>query len=262
MYPRILHIYGPLWINSYGLMIALGFISFVYLIHNNPIRKKIISSDHFFNLTFTGIISGIVGGRVFFVLTNLQDFYENWLDFFYPWVGGFGIMGTIIGVLLSSVIYLKVNKIKILPVIDLTSLYAPLFQSISRIGCFLAGCCHGLPASKSVKWSVMFSDPCGLAPLHTHLHPTQLYLSLSSLLIFIILYFSYKKFNCRLGQITFAYLIMEGISRFSLDFWRGDRDFVTSDFFLSYSQLTASAIFIFAIVGFVYVTKKNKPLEN
>lgn len=257
MYPRILHIHGPLWINSYGLMIALGFLTFITLLYYNPIRKKVISSNDLFNLTFIGIISGIIGGRVFFLFTNFEDFYGNWLDIFLPWVGGFSILGTIIAVLVTISFYLKKHNIKIFPVIDIATLYAPLFQSISRIGCFLAGCCHGIPASKNIPWATMFTNPHSLAPLYIYLHPTQLYLSISSFCIFVLLYIFYKTHYKTLGQISFMYLFFESISRFSIDFLRGDRDFITPHFFLSYSQVTAIALFIIAIIGFIYVTNKQ-----
>lgn len=258
MFPRIFHIYGPLWINSYGFMIAVGFLVFVFLMYKHIKKTKIISSNQFFNIIFVGLIGGIVGGRIFFLLTNWEDFVGNWPDFFYPWIGGFGILGVIIGVIVVVSFYLKINKIPILHILDIAAIYAPLFQSIARIGCFLAGCCYGIPVSNHFKLAVIFTNPHSLAPLNIPLHPTQIYLSLTSLFVFLIVFLFSKYFASKFGQILFTYLFLESLSRFTVDFWRGDRVLIACFSFLSYSQVTAFIIFVFALAGFIYVTKKCK----
>jgi phosphatidylglycerol:prolipoprotein diacylglycerol transferase len=256
MYPRIFHIYGPLWINSYGFMIAIGFLLFIYLVYHNPRRPKIISSNTFFNVVFLGLVAGIVGGRLFFVLTEWSTISDNWIEIFYPWVGGFGILGTIIAILIVCVMYLKINRVPILSFLDLVGIYAPLLQAISRVGCFLAGCCYGIPASPFVKWSVVFSNPHCLAPLNIALHPTQLYLSVSSFFIFVCVWLYDKKCAFKNGQVMCMYLMLESISRFSWDFLRGDR--LLGEFHvLSYAQITAIFLFIISFFLFIYVTKKS-----
>ena len=263
MYPRLIHIYGPIWIQSYGVMIALGFLLFIYLTYKHPYRFEIIPSNLYFNMLFLGLISGVIGGRLFFLFSDWESFSNSLLEIFYPWVGGFGVLGTIISVLVTISIYLKINKIPILPVSDLLSIYAPLFQSISRIGCFLAGCCYGKVADPALKWSIVFTNTKCLAPLNVPLHPTQLYSSLASFLIFLIMYFR-AKFRFKSGQLLFTYLMLESISRFIMDFWRGQLDYINICFFLkpflgllSYSQLIALCLFIFSFFGFIYVSKKK-----
>ncbi|MBD3231726.1 hypothetical protein GF322_03620 [Candidatus Dependentiae bacterium] len=261
MYPRILQIYGPLWINSYGLMITIGLGLFLYLTYNNPKRKQILPTDIFFNMIFIALIAGIVGGRIFFLFSEWHYFSQNPLEIFFPWIGGFAILGTIIGITITISIYLKLKNIKILPTLDLISLYAPLLQSISRIGCFLAGCCYGIPA-KNLLWSITFIHPESLAPINIQLHPTQLYFSAASFIIFIILYAKEKLLSNKDGQLTFLYLILESISRFMLDFWRGDRDYIDKIKLLnnfSYTQLLALGIFILASIGYIItLNKKSK----
>ena len=260
MYPRILHIYGPLWINSYGVMIAIGFSLFMYLTYTNPKREKIISSDTFFNTIFIGLISGIIGGRIFFLISEWQVFSQNIIEIFYPWVGGFAILGTIIGVITTVPIYLKIKGVKILPTLDLVAVYAPLMQSISRIGCFLAGCCYGIPAAKNLIWAITFKNTECLAPTNIALHPTQLYLAAASFCIFLILYIKEKYFSNKIGQLTFFYLMLESVSRFTIDFWRGDRDLIENSYAmqnLSYTQLFALTVFISGLIGYIWVSKKQ-----
>ncbi len=264
MFPRILHIYGPLWINGYGLMIAIGFLLFIFLTYRHPQRPKIISSDLFFNMMFLGLISAIVGGRLFFILSEWDLFEDNWLEMFYPWVGGFGLLGSIIAVLVAVPLYLKLHKIAILPFLDIAVIYVPLMQAVARIGCFLAGCCYGSAVDSSLWYSVVFTNQHGLAPLYVPLHPAQLYSSAVSFIIFLIIYLREKFFSFKRGEILFTYLLLESLARFTVDFWRGQRSLIV-DFYwaksffalFSYSQLVAFFIFIFALSGLVFVTKKK-----
>jgi len=246
-------------------MIAIGFLLFTFLMYRHPGRSKIISNNTFLNMIFVGLVAAIIGGRVLFVLTGADAFSQRWIEVFYPWIGGFSLLGSVIAVLLVVPIYLKVKKIAILPVLDITGIYAPLLQAIARIGCFLAGCCYGIPATSGLWWSVVFKNVHGLAPLNVSLHPTQLYSSLVSLLIFLIIYLRARYLPYKSGQILFTYLFLATTARFIIDFWRGDRDLIPSFSifkpfagFLSYSQLVACFIFLFSLIGFIYVSKKGK----
>lgn len=260
MFPRILHIYGPLWINGYGLMIALGFLLFIWLTFKEIKNNNLASSDIFFNTIFWGLISAILGGRIFYTLTDWNAYSQNWIEILYPWAGGFSVIGSILGVLIVLPWYLKKHQIVVLPFFDILAKYAPLLQSIARFGCFFAGCCYG-EIAENLLWAVTFTNPNGLAPLYVPLHPTQIYSSILSFLIFLIVYIL-AKYKHKPGQILFSYLFLESISRFFIDFFRGDRDFISFNFFrpifnlFSCSQLMAILVFTISIFGLVYTTKK------
>ena len=263
MYPRILHIYGPLWINGYGSMIATGFLLFIYLTYKHPLRKKSLSGETYLNTLFAGLISAIIGGRFLFVISNLNMFKNNPLEIFYPWIGGFCLLGSILGILVTIPLYLRKQNIAVLPLADLISLYAPLLQAISRIGCFLAGCCYGIAINPSSILSVTFTNLESLAPLNIPLHPTQLYSSAASLLIFFILQAITTLKKVKVGIIFFLYLLLESIARFTVDFWRADRDIIKSyfsgEFPLSLTQLIAISIFVCTLCALIFniVKKQN-----
>jgi len=262
MFPKILHIYGPIWINSYGFMIAIGFILFLYLTISHPLRKKLVSKSDFLDALFVGLVCGVIGGRLLFVFENLNSFKSNWLECFYPWIGGFSILGTIIGILIVMPIYLRSRKIAVFPFLDLCSIYAPLLQSISRIGCFLAGCCYG-QACTTLKWSIVYKNHNCLAPLNIALHPTQLYSSLASFSIFLIIRFIVSKKAKISGQIVFSYLLLESLARFTVDFWRGDRDFINLGIkslknIFTFYQLIAVILFLISVFVLVLISIKGK----
>ena len=146
-------------------------------------------------------------------------------------------------------LYFRYKGIKILPTLDLAAIYAPLLQSIARIGCFLAGCCYGSVCA--LPWAVKYSHPESLAPLGVYLHPTQLYSSLASLSIFLIMRFALDSRLKKPGQLLFAYLFIEGLARLGVDLWRADQT-------ASY-QLLALGVSALGIAGFLVATLRKKP---
>ena len=141
MDPRLLHIYGPLYVNSYGLAIAIGVIVFVILCQNNKQLSKLVTADQFNSLFTIGVFSALAGGRIWFAITESSSI-DSWLDLLKPWMGGFSVLGSVVGILFVIPLFLRKYKIPILPFLDNIALNTPLLQSISRLGCFYAGCCR------------------------------------------------------------------------------------------------------------------------
>ena len=262
MYPRIFHIYGPLWVQSYGLMIVLGLLLFLYFAYNDPRCAKLIDSDTFFNVLFVGLISGVVGGRLFFMFSEWGSFANPWLEIFYLWQGGFVVLGSIVSVAIVVPIYLKMHSVSVLKFLDIVSLYAPLMQAVGRIGCLLAGCCYGAQAQGSIL-AIMFSDPVCLAPTGVYLYPTQIYMGLLSFSIFIIL-FTLRRFLQKPGQTVFLYFTLESMARVGIDFLRGDRGEITNisclhmNFSLSLMQIWSLGFLIISILAFVFVSVRKR----
>ena len=226
MYPRLVHIYGPLWIQSYGFMIVFGLLVFLVLTYHHPIRKRIIAGEVYLNAVFTCLVAGIVGGRILFIITEWSQFSSNWLEVFYPWTGGFAILGAILGILITAPIYFLWHRVPILPILDLAAVYAPLMQALGRVGCFLAGCCYGRALEYPAWWSVTFTHYDGYLPLEmigVPLYPTQLYACFASLAIFFIMYGIVTRYCKRNGQWITLYLVLENAARFVVDFWRADQ---------------------------------------
>lgn len=260
MYPRLLHIYGPLWVQSYGVMIVLGFLLFLFCAYNDSRRARLIDSDTFFNVIFVGLVSAVVGGRLLFMISEWSSFSNPWIDMFYLWQGGFVVLGAIIGVVIAVPIYLKIHSVKVFKFLDIAVLYGPLMQSVGRIGCLFAGCCYGAHAENFI-FSIVFNDPVGFAPIGVALHPTQIYMSLLSFSIFIIL-FSLKRFLQKPGQSFFLYLVLESIARIVVDFWRGDRGemvrYLNFDLSLSLMQVWSLGFLIISFLAFAFVSVRKR----
>jgi phosphatidylglycerol:prolipoprotein diacylglycerol transferase len=244
-------------------MIAVGFLVFLWLTYRHPKRIELIGGEQYLNALFIGLVSGVVGGRLLYIATDLKYFLANPLDMLAPWQGGFVVLGSIIGVLIVVPLYLHRLRVKILPLLDLASLYAPLMQAIARFGCLFAGCCYG-EVAHNLPWAITFTDPNGFAPLHFPLHPTQMYLALASFCIFILINLFARIVTTQAGQLSFIFLILESLSRFTLDFWRGDRgplfEFSLGSharFLLSEMQCYSATFFALCLVGLIIVSWKK-----
>lgn len=218
--PHLLHLYGPLWINSYGLMIVLGLVVFMWLSFRNPLRIKYIPENVYSNALLIGIVSGVVGGRLLYGITEYPWQTESLWPLLYPWEPGLSLLGAVIAIPLSVGSYLLYHRISALLFLDIAALYAPLLQAIARFGCLFAGCCYGLPAHGTHWWTVIYTDADSLAPFNIPLHPTQLYSALASFCIFIILHIFSRRFLQTRGMTFGWYLILEGGARYLVDLWR------------------------------------------
>lgn len=259
---ELLHIYGPFSIQSYGLCIAIGLAIAWYFMRRDSRYKTLGLGDQLIDIIVYSIVLALAGGRLLYFFVENHTI-QTVSEFFSIWEGGFSLLGTIITLVATLPLLLRWYKIPILPFFDLIAPYAPLLQSISRVGCFLAGCCYG--SSTNVSWAVKYTDPGSLAPLYRTIHPTQLYSAMLLLGISMFLYFYARDRLKKPGQLFSLYLIMISVERFVVDFWRADRIFYTNSFIthntilrtLSVHQLTAFAIFCGGIAMFIYVSRMS-----
>ena len=168
-------------------MVALGFLTFVFLCYHDRRAKQFLPAICVPDIMFVGMLAGLIGGRVLFVLQHPYMFSDAWWEMFLPWIGGLSLFGAIIAVLITLTIYVRRRGVSALAFFDLIAIYAPLFQAIARFGCFFAGCCYGAPLARSCWLSVVYTHPDSLAPLYCSLHPAQLYAALGSISIFLLI---------------------------------------------------------------------------
>ncbi len=228
-------------------MIVIGFLTGLYLIQKQAKREG-LNPDRIVDISFWGLGLGLIGGRLFYILTRLEYFSEHPMEVFYFWEGGLVFYGGFLGGLFAFWYFTKKYSLPMLQTIDMAIPSLAIAHFFGRLGCFFAGCCYGRQAN-GVPWAITFSDPLSLAPPGIPLHPTQLYDALNAVIIFSVLMFmrNRKKFT---GQLLVMYMLLYSIGRSIVEVYRGDtiRGFVI-DPWLSTSQFIS--IFIFA--GGVYL---------
>ncbi|MDR3195715.1 MAG: prolipoprotein diacylglyceryl transferase [Endomicrobium sp.] len=252
MHPILLKL-GNFTIYSYGLFYGLSFLAAIlYLVNRSKKSKeKALSHDEIYSLFLYAILLGVLGARIFYVLTNLGEFAAFPIDILKIWNGGLVYYGGFIFVAIFIILYAKKKKISLLKLGDFVAPSVALGHAIGRIGCFFAGCCYG--RETNVPWSVIFKDRNSLAVLGVHLHPAQLYESFGNFLIFLVLYF-YSKKKPKEGQIVAVYFMSYAVLRFTVEFFRGDSDRGAQCFGLSVSQVMSVLLFI---IGVFIVCKKK-----
>jgi phosphatidylglycerol---prolipoprotein diacylglyceryl transferase len=251
--PELIHLYGPFGIQSYGLFIALGIITTVVAARYNKRFKQLHLENKYLDIIMMSILAGCVGGRLLEVISE-PLLYPYWYDWFALWQGGFSVLGSIIGIIITLPFYLKKIHVPIIPLFDLVAIYAPLCQSIARLGCFTAGCCYGVVTHGIC--AVIYTNPNTLAAYNISIHPTQLYSSALLFGIFLCMYFIAQKICTKNGQLFTTYLILAALERFVVDFWRADRIMIGN--IVSFHQVVALCIIVVIITFYYYLTKVSK----
>jgi phosphatidylglycerol:prolipoprotein diacylglycerol transferase len=131
---------------------------------------------------------------------------------------------------------------------------------VGRLGCLLAGCCFG--RETSVPWAITFRDPAASAnvgtPLGVPLHPTQLYEAGAEALILAFLLAFERRGRPFAGRTFWTYLLLYGVSRFAIEFYRGDSRGVVFGF-LSTSQFVSVILVPLAIVMLFVLGRRPDP---
>ena len=171
---------------------------------------------------------------------------------------GFVVYGGIIGGVLGGYVLSRIKHISFFQYADLVMPSVALAQGFGRIGCFLAGCCYGMPTHS--HFAIVFHNS-DFAPNNIPLVPTQLISSGLDFLHCLLLLYAAKKCK-KQGQVVSLYLICYSLGRFVLEFFRGDlnRGAVGS---LSTSQFISLFIFAAGVAMFVVCGKRTEvPLEK
>ncbi|MBI2091994.1 MAG: prolipoprotein diacylglyceryl transferase [Deltaproteobacteria bacterium] len=221
----ILFSIGSTGISAFFFMIMIASLSATWLAIRLAKREG-LSEIIILDLAIIAIIASMIGARVFHVAIEAPDYYwEKPIRVFYFWQGGFVSLGAFTFTAFSWLIYLRKRGANIAQYLDLTANVAPVIIFFVRLGCLLTGCCYGKPAA---HWPhVIFTNPSSTAYLMKHgnipLHPTQIYFMLNAVVMLVVLMLArkYRKFYGHVGAI---FLMYEGVSRFFIEFLRGDED--------------------------------------
>ena len=179
---------GPLRLNAYGLMIGLGVVVAVRITSHRASARGLASADQIASVAMWGVPFGVVGGRLYHVVTSLDSFRGRWIEVLYVWHGGLGIWGGIalgIAVGMWRARHLGLNAVAIL---DCAVPGIAVAQAIGRWGNWFNQELFGRPTT--LPWALEVSaaktQEAGYA-VGTTFHPTFLYESIGCLVIAWIL---------------------------------------------------------------------------
>lgn len=206
---------GPFSVRWYGLMYLISFAS-SYLLVRYQIKKKGLAIDKKeIGSLYTFLILGLlIGARLGYVIFyNLWNYLKDPLEILAVWHGGMSFHGGLIGSVLAGIIFCRKYKIDFWQLSDLVIVTATIGLGLGRIGNFINGELYGRVTD--VPWGMVF--PTG-GPLPRH--PSQLYeFLLEGATLFTILWLL-KGRNLKRGTLTSLFLILYGVFRFFVEFFR------------------------------------------
>lgn len=231
-------------LSLYAIMILLSLLINIIIVI--IIHKK-------FNFSSAEIIGALIYENIGIIFgAKILDYIQNYnqYDKFDFSNLGLSSYGAIIGAILCLLIFSFQFKKPLKDMLFTFMPSIPLMYAIGKIGCFLAGCCHGIEYNGIGSIIYKYSE---IAPNYIHLFPVQLLEAIVFTLIFIYMINKNlkNKFNMRIVGISF---ILCGIAKFILDYFRMSH----VDTILSLNQIIS---IVFILIG-IYIVLKNKTIDS
>jgi phosphatidylglycerol:prolipoprotein diacylglycerol transferase len=233
---------GSIVLPTYPFFLLLAFWLGLWLAAYQA-RRLGVDGDHVYNAGLYGLLAGIIGARLWFVVTHWRNYRTDLSQIFSLSRSALAIEGGLIVVGLVALIYLQRNKIPGGAFLDAVAPGLALALMVSNIGAFLGG--ELLGAAANLPWAV---EIAGAAR-----HPVQLYEALSNLVILAALYL--KPYRPWPGFQFWLWLFLYGTSRLFLEVLRAQPDLTVGGYLTV--QIVALAAMIVALVVMAYQFSQN-----
>ncbi len=198
---------GPLTLNAYGALIALGVIVAVWVMGRRLEQRGIGTRDDASAIALWAVPAGVIGARLYHVITDWERFADDPSKIIEVWKGGLGIWGGIaVGVFVGAL----VTKRRGLPIAGSLDCVAPALafaQAIGRWGNWFNQELFGRPTT--LPWGLEVSASTAIDAGYdpgTLFHPTFLYESIGCVLLGFGLIAFEKRKPLRDG-VLFAYYV-------------------------------------------------------
>jgi phosphatidylglycerol:prolipoprotein diacylglycerol transferase len=257
MYPILVEI-GSFPIYTYGVLLAAAYLLGLQLALVRA-RRLGLDPGRVMDLGIWIIVSALVGAKLLLLVVEWDTYGRSFNDVL-TLVRSAGVFyGGLVVAVLVAMWYMWRHRLPIWPVSDAFAPGIALGHVIGRLGCFFAGCCFG--RQTSVPWAVTFHSEYAAqnvgTPINVPLHPTQLYEAGAELLILGALLVLEKRGRHFPGRTFWGYMLLYGISRFVIEFYRGDSRGMVGMF--STSQFVSLLIVPLSIIMLILLARKPDP---
>lgn len=279
---------GNFELRIYSLMYILAFVIAIFIASKDEVAKKrgIKDKKIIEDFAFWGMISGLIGARLYYVILRFGDYIQDPIAILKVWEGGLAIHGGIIGGFVGTYLYAKRNKLNLWVLNDMA--VGPLLfgQFLGRFGNLANGEIHGFPTftplniifsgkfsewwktyqnmsletqskfKELVPWGLVFPEetPAGMEFPGYPLHPAMIYESILNLIGFILLWFVFRKKEYNKGVLSMIYLIMYAIIRIFVSTFRVEDLLIYG---IRAPYLISIVMIMFAIIGIKYFSKSS-----
>jgi prolipoprotein diacylglyceryl transferase len=247
---------GPF--HMYGIILAVGVLVGVYVAEQRW-RRRGYPNDGIYDIAFWVVIWGVIGARLYHVITDYQLFEDDPLRAFQIWRGGLSIWGAVIGGAIAVIVITRRRRLPTLVVMDCMGPGIVLAQAIGRWGNYFNQELFGKPST--LPWALEIAPqhrPAGYARYATF-QPTFLYESLACLAIFAILLLVERRAALKLGQTFALYVVLYTFARFWFENMRIDPAHEIAG--LRINAWVSIVVCILGIVWFVWLGR-HEPVQR
>ena len=239
-------------ITYYSLCILLGVIV-AYLVIRKLSKKHNINPKYLDDIIFYGLLCGIVGARLYYVLFNLDYYLNNLSEIIKVWHGGLAIHGGILAGALFVYLYSRKNKLNFIELTDIILPGVIIAQAIGRWGNFFNQEAYGMMVSRGLLEKLLIPDFVikGMFIQGNYYLPTFYIESIFCIIGFILIMIISKKTK-KIGIPTAFYLIWYGVLRFIIEIFR------TDSLMLFNIKIACVVSIISIILGIILIFKKEK----
>ena len=222
MHPILFQI-GDWPVYSYGVLLAVAYLVALQLAVVRA-RRRGLDGTKVMDLGIYLIIAALVGAKLMLVVVDFDYFRSQPRELLSLVRAGGVFYGGLLAALGVAILLVRRYQLRIWTTADLFAPGIALGHVVGRLGCLMAGCCYGTPTT--MPWAITFTNPLAASnvgtPLGVPLHPTQLYDAGAELLILVVLLMTERKGKPFEGRTFWLYMLLYGISRFIVEFYRGD----------------------------------------
>ena len=254
--PNLVQI-GGVTISWHGVLTAIGVIGAVqfvlWMAHKRGLDVEAVTT-----VATWGIVGGVIGARLFFVLDHASYFMERPLEAFFIWQGGIAVYGSFIGGVIAGGIAARLTKIAAGPILDLAGPAMLIGQIAGRFGCLSNGDAWGAPCATNTFPCVIYTHPSALIPEALKgipTHPYPVYEIVAELALLGVLYLLRNRL-VRTGQMFLFAAMGYAVIRFSLTYFRQEAIIAMG---LQQAQWVAIATGIVALIFFVRQSTSAAP---
>jgi prolipoprotein diacylglyceryl transferase len=201
------------------------------------------------------VVGGVVGARVYHVISDYQLFTDDWLRAFQIWKGGLSIWGVLAGGVIAVIVLTRIKHVETLPLMDCIAPGLLAAQAIGRWGNYFNQELFG--GATDLPWGVEISPgkrPPGYLDVTTF-HPTFLYESLYCLFLLGVVLWVERRFRLRKGQMFALYLATYTFGRFFFENMRIDP--ANEIFGVRLNAWVSAIVCILSIAWFVWLGRRG-----
>ncbi len=248
----VLHL-GPLPLRAYAGFILLGVVVAVVLGERRWVARggeKGLIAD----MAATAVPAGLIGARLYHVITSPAKYLDDPLEALYIWHGGLGIWGGIAGGCVGAWLMLRRRGISFLSVADTVAPFLAVAQAIGRLGNYFNQELYG--KATTVPWALEIDgnhSPDGLPGTY---HPTFLYELLWNLGVAGLVLWADNKWQLGKGRALALYIALYCVGRGWIEALRIDE---ANQFFGIRLNVFVALVMFLASVSYLWVRRASGP---